>query len=219
MKKTLTTITSAAALAVAANAQTFVDFSALDDALVNSAAGQDFTTVTGATVNVKQMVAGTNFYRGSHTGESGEAIQVRTSPNHQDVSLRMTFSNLAANERVWLMDDESMSSGETVHFYTNGTDWTQDQGSLTGYQPYAPIVFNGTEVTMTGSVPSGQGYALSRGARFYTDNATIVEVRTFANQGINGFALATAVVNPVPEPSSTALLGLGGLALILRRRK
>jgi len=25
--------------------------------------------------------------------------------------------------------------------------------------------------------------------------------------------------NPVPEPSSTALLGLGGLALILRRRK
>ncbi len=29
----------------------------------------------------------------------------------------------------------------------------------------------------------------------------------------------TVAVTPVPEPSSTALLGLGGLALILRRRK
>ncbi len=29
----------------------------------------------------------------------------------------------------------------------------------------------------------------------------------------------TLTVNPVPEPSSAALLGLGGLALILRRRK
>ena len=26
-------------------------------------------------------------------------------------------------------------------------------------------------------------------------------------------------ITPVPEPSTTALLGLGGLALILRRRK
>lgn len=33
------------------------------------------------------------------------------------------------------------------------------------------------------------------------------------------FAFDNLVVTPVPEPSSTALLGLGGLALILRRRR
>ena len=33
---------------------------------------------------------------------------------------------------------------------------------------------------------------------------------------IQGFEFA---VVPIPEPSSTALLGLGGLAMILRRRK
>jgi hypothetical protein len=33
------------------------------------------------------------------------------------------------------------------------------------------------------------------------------------------FGAVTVVVGPVPEPSTTALLGLGGLALILRRRR
>ena len=36
-----------------------------------------------------------------------------------------------------------------------------------------------------------------------------------SNDGFNGFQL----INTVPEPTTTALLGLGGLALILRRRK
>ncbi len=39
------------------------------------------------------------------------------------------------------------------------------------------------------------------------------------NTGTNGLLTATFTAAPVPEPSSTALLGLGGLALILRRRK
>ena len=35
----------------------------------------------------------------------------------------------------------------------------------------------------------------------------------------NGQTVQSITFNPVPEPSSTALHGLGGLALILRRRK
>ena len=41
-------------------------------------------------------------------------------------------------------------------------------------------------------------------------------------QGVTNFSVVDDVslsVDTVPEPSSTALLGLGGLALILRRRK
>ncbi len=37
--------------------------------------------------------------------------------------------------------------------------------------------------------------------------------------GDNTVNYSNIVVDAVPEPSTTALLGLGGLALILRRRK
>lgn len=39
------------------------------------------------------------------------------------------------------------------------------------------------------------------------------------SQGNEGFTLNSVTIETVPEPSSAALLGLGGLALILRRRK
>lgn len=49
-------------------------------------------------------------------------------------------------------------------------------------------------------------------------NALVLDLTTDAGGGyrLQGLALEVAAV---PEPSSTALLGLGGLALILRRRK
>ncbi len=40
-----------------------------------------------------------------------------------------------------------------------------------------------------------------------------------SNTGINSTNFTVTPVNPVPEPSNAALLGLGGLALILRRGK
>lgn len=36
---------------------------------------------------------------------------------------------------------------------------------------------------------------------------------------VDNFSLTSGIADPIPEPSSSALLGLGGLALILRRRK
>ena len=44
----------------------------------------------------------------------------------------------------------------------------------------------------------------------------ITVTTTDGNGALTGYVLSSV---PVPEPSSTALLGLGGLALILRRRK
>ena len=44
----------------------------------------------------------------------------------------------------------------------------------------------------------------------FKDNSQIDELR---------FGATSADVLPIPEPSSTFLIGLGGLALILRRRK
>jgi hypothetical protein len=54
------------------------------------------------------------------------------------------------------------------------------------------------------------------------ENVRLVKVQTITNYGGSGSMLAEVQfggVSVVPEPSSTALLGLGGLALILRRRR
>ncbi len=51
---------------------------------------------------------------------------------------------------------------------------------------------------------------------FYPTN----QYATWAAGKVNDFSVAqTQIQAPVPEPSSAALLGLGGLALILRRKK
>ena len=54
-----------------------------------------------------------------------------------------------------------------------------------------------------------------------TDPLADLSISIDSNSGSSGqFAFAGyTVTSPVPEPSTTALLGLGGLALILRRRK
>lgn len=54
-----------------------------------------------------------------------------------------------------------------------------------------------------------------------TPNATWDRIRigTSRNVKVNDMTAATTFSEAVPEPSSAALLGLGGLALILRRRK
>ena len=64
----------------------------------------------------------------------------------------------------------------------------------------------------------------------YPSNVTYVGAFTGANTSLStgsvqytgtagGNDVASITFDAVPEPSSTALLGLGGLALILRRRK
>ena len=64
---------------------------------------------------------------------------------------------------------------------------------------------------------NGDGSRLIRSTTnaFSADSITFSSNRDGAQRaGVSGFIITT-----VPEPSSTALLGLGGLALILRRRK
>jgi hypothetical protein len=69
-------------------------------------------------------------------------------------------------------------------------------------------------------------YSEVRGATLLTgtgDDITSVGFSTY-NSGnntvqFNSFSLSDNTVAAIPEPSSTALLGLGGLAIILRRRK
>lgn len=69
----------------------------------------------------------------------------------------------------------------------------------------------------SGGTISAQSFGLG------DQNAQYVRITVNTNHGNAGFVgieeLHYENVTPIPEPSSTALLGLGGLALILRRRK
>ncbi|MGB0775863.1 MAG: PEP-CTERM sorting domain-containing protein, partial [Akkermansiaceae bacterium] len=75
----------------------------------------------------------------------------------------------------------------------------------------------------TGFVGSGTGGALASEADVVALNAFIKANYTIGGRYLelsdNTGGERTLSVIAVPEPSSTALLGLGGLALILRRRK
>ena len=91
-------------------------------------------------------------------------------------------------------------------------------------------VINGINDSTTGAIDIDQSGA---GAQTFTLAAPIVVIGTGAEQHVvtlwnpggtdgdepGGWKAQQLVVSFVPEPSSTALLGIGGLALILRRRK
>lgn len=118
----------------------------------------------------------------------------------------------------------------TLFLSTDSTGFTQSEirsGSLDGSNAINSLSLLGSPMTAvlgdgTQPVPSGaqtntqgtRGYATLTGL---TDDAIVIAIPTADsnNRGsISGFAITI-----VPEPSSAALLGLGGLALILRRRK
>ncbi|MDP0490400.1 MAG: PEP-CTERM sorting domain-containing protein, partial [Verrucomicrobiota bacterium JB023] len=67
--------------------------------------------------------------------------------------------------------------------------------------------------TAAGSLPAGSFSSLF-------DDSTDGEFYFAAySQGNPGLSLSEVVITTIPEPSSAALLGLGGLALLRRRRK
>jgi len=86
---------------------------------------------------------------------------------------------------------------------------------------FVPFTVNGVEYTTTGTY-SGYG----EGFTFGENNTIIVkglsgplDIQGDTRAGSSRGSVAGIQITAVPEPSSAALLGLGGLALILRRRK
>lgn len=110
---------------------------------------------------------------------------------------------------LFVAGDQGQAAGGTTSFLNDGY---VVNGVNSG--DFTALGFNGgTLVEAQGTVGGVAGNYIKFSN--LTGNLTVASDNSGAGRSpINGF-----VVVAIPEPSSTALLGLGGLALILRRRK
>ena len=117
----------------------------------------------------------------------------------------------------------------SVDFLAGPANYSTNQWSTTANGNGLKIeVFNGsgligsTDFTaIDASLASSLDLGLSNGNFTYTGDGTgDVQIRiTGLGGGVFNGSIDNISVDAVPEPTTTALLGLGGLALILRRRK
>ncbi|MFC5050402.1 PEP-CTERM sorting domain-containing protein [Rubritalea spongiae] len=148
---------------------------------------------------------------------SNAAHRDQTNANHF-VSFNFTVSGLSAGE-VLVIDNafvdyvESPASGNSIrHCYF------LDYGSAT-----EDVIVNNADPASASGNFELQTYSPSYQSAGYSNGDTLTFIYS-SRENIGGtmtadnFQLVGSVV-AVPEPSSTALLGLGGLALIMRRRK
>jgi len=133
-----------------------------------------------------------------------------------------TDNNPDGNPRTW----DGVANGSLGTATTGGTFvadagvWTDNTTSLVNG------TITGTSFEGVGAaVASGTGQGVSSGANWGSVEilgATSLSYSTVTQTGADAFNFAVTVVpvtSSVPEPCSAALLGLGGLGLLIRRRK
>ncbi len=126
-------------------------------------------------------------------------------------------------ETIYAHSGSGTPTAHSLTFSTAPTDdilielWSWGQTDLVFSSPFTVEAIENATIsgnTLTGP-PSGQkGHAVLR-----FDPASSVSWTGLTSVSQDGIQYAVSLAAPIPEPSSAALLGLGGLALILRRRK
>ncbi len=196
MKYTLITL---AALSSAAFAQTIVNGDFSDTS--------GLTDVTGG--------AGTVFH-GVPTGwtSSNPTLEIIT-PAHSSVFTSNFVDLYAGSAPVTLTQEVSgFTAGQQYTLSYDWGNWLADPYDMT-------ISIGGASDTHTGTgvvTATNNSFTFTAGAATETLSVAFNHTNGGTRSGFNTTNFTVAPV-PVPEPSSAALLGLGGLALILRRRK
>ena len=186
--------------------------------------GGSFTVLDGF-LNVTNGTNNTyNVFHNTAQLEAGEFVGV-TVPVGTATDFYLTVSTIKRGPNTgtedgirYNLDDDGVRTrtyrdgGVTNSGFTAVTGWTSD---LTLY------IYRDDNVSYRVGYDSGSGYT-------ETGSITLTETAATAGLfiGVEGYAPTMTVrafdnltVAAVPEPSSAALLGLGGVALILRRRK
>lgn len=205
MIKTTLSLTTASALLLATGSHASTMFYEWND---GSALDTVITTAPGA-----YQPAGEEFWYIQQSQNNAVYAQVLdTIPNGSEVTVNLRMADF----------HQSWSTGSDMTFGFFSSEPTT--GNITSGFVYSGSAnvpnYDGTAVT--NGLPEGAAYQTT-----FTTTSDLVNpyfvVRIDTPNNTNNNAARIAIddvsVTYVPEPSSTALLGLGGLALMLRRRK
>lgn len=187
-------------------------------------------TVSGGTLNVTSAPNNTtNVFYDTAIFEIGQTVSVDIS-GPKDIYLSVSTTTRAANTAGEDGIRLNWTTGGTFQAknYTNGSlssivfdnSFDVDTSSVTLY------LYRASDNVFAAAFDDGSGFTWlnTTGGTERQDfavgdtgnGALYVGVETFNNTGTRNFDNLTL---SVPEPSSTALLGLGGLALMLRRKR
>jgi hypothetical protein len=177
--------------------------------------------ISGGTLNISPAGGNThNVFHKTAQLEAGEFVTTTISAGSSQSFLTISSTTLGPNTGSedgirWYLDNGTTLKSRT---YRDGANTDVDyayagSGDLTLY------IYRDDATTYRIGHDSGSGIVI---------NDTITITETAADTGLfvgfEGYAGSTRnfqnlEIAAIPEPSTTALLGLGGLALILRRRK
>lgn len=196
-----------AALAVttlASNAATIAttSFESSEDAGFTNDVNNNYTVTTGGAT---WSTGGTGNYAGSWTGQSLTGTQSSVIGNNPTLGHFITVDPTGSGgvgSIAFSWERFTTTTGDLT------VQWTTD--SLVG----APTWTDAATINIAGGAAGGWASELA-----IINQVGDVKVRLFLGNGSGGVSIDDVSVTAVPEPSSAALLGLGGLALILRRRK
>lgn len=185
---------------------------------------QDFQTVAHETTNPDGWDGASRAFGPDTSVEGGanDRALIATGVGNYTTRREITVAVQPNTTYTLSLDAGTYSSGtprEVRYIYGLGT-WN---GSVyTEFSSPSEVILEqdtvGEYFFQSGNETSLPSYQFTTGSSVSGDNLMIrLRAEDIVNNAFGGWD--SIVVTAVPEPSSTALLGLGGLALILRRRK
>ena len=207
--------------------------------VVGTEIGIDLGTTSATTTNWANFSATGTIGAGSVTDTSGTAV------DGVSIAFSQTFDNAPSagnggGRITWTASPAlpavpSSAFGDFVWASGSGATHTLGLSGLDASLFYDIVVINQTIgsdstneeiVTITGASASSNTIVRTdaNGGQYHSFTAVaptlagLITIDSSHGAGTNP-VLNAVLITAVPEPSSTALLGLGGLALILRRRK
>lgn len=200
------------------------------------AATDNDANVTASNLSVGSGLTGLTYV----SNDSGDYFQIAegngmSDGTHADEGDITTFMDAANTAGDYIEFTITATAGSTLDLTTLTFDFarairgTNDFAVLTDVDTFASYVALEDQAAGTGlltDADAAQSVDLSAAAYQGLSDITfriVFDDRQANSGGASASIIDNIIVNgtvvPIPEPSSTALLGLGGLALILRRRK